>query len=68
MRRMPSRTQRRNTAYRNRQIPRFGQLDRGMESRATDTLTGLAIDLGSSVEVPFRPGEFGGAYLDRLLR
>jgi hypothetical protein len=31
------------------------------------TLTGLAIDLGGSVNLPFRPDNLGPAYLDELL-
>jgi hypothetical protein len=67
MRRMPLRTQRRNTAYLNRQNSRFSQLDRGLDDQATDALTGLAIDLGGLVDQRFRPGDFGAAYLNELL-
>jgi hypothetical protein len=31
----------------------------------TETLTGLAIDLGGSLDLGFRPGDTGAAYLDR---
>jgi hypothetical protein len=66
MRRMPLRTQRRNTAYLNRPDSRFGQLDREPDGQALSTWTGLAIDLGGLVDQRFRPGAFGGAYLDEL--
>jgi len=64
---MPTRTQRRNTAYLNRRISRFGQLYRSLEDQATGAFTGLAIDLGGSVEPPLRPDDLGSAYLDQLL-
>jgi hypothetical protein len=35
---------------------------------AAATWTGLAIDLGGSLERRFRPGDLGAAYLDGLLR
>jgi hypothetical protein len=67
MRRMPPTTQRRNTAYLNRQISRFGQLDRDLHGPSGVTLTGLAFDLGGSLKQRFRPDEIGTAYLDQLL-
>ena len=67
MLRMPPRTQRRNTAYLNRQIPRSGQLDRDLEDQATDSLTGLAIDLGGSIKLRLRLDDPSAAYLDQPL-
>jgi hypothetical protein len=63
MRRMPLRTQRRNTPYLNGRIPRFGPLDRGINDQALMPSTGLAIDLDGSFEQRFRPDDFGVAYL-----
>ena len=64
---MPPLTQRRNAAYLNRPIPRFGALDRDPEAQALRTWTGLAVYLGGSVERRLRPTDLGAAYLDRLL-
>ena len=61
---MPPPTQRRNTAYLNRQNSRTGQLDRGMKDQATDSLTGLAIDLEGSVDWRLRPDALRAPYLD----
>ena len=63
MRRMPTRTQRRNTAYLNRPISRFGPLDRGPRGPGTVAQTGLAIYLGDSVDFGCRPGDGGAFYL-----
>jgi hypothetical protein len=64
---MPPSTQRRNTAYLNRQNPRMGQPDRDTGWPGTLTWTGLAIDLWGSLKQRFRPDELGVAYLDELL-
>ena len=63
---MPLRTQRRNTAYLNHRIPRFGKLDRDLDGRAPMPWTGLEIDLDGSVDRLFRPDELGASYLDGL--
>jgi hypothetical protein len=51
---MPPTTQRRNTAYLNRRVSRFGRQDRDLDDQ-TPIIPGLAIDLGGSVERLFRP-------------
>jgi len=54
---MPTLPQRRNAAYLNHQIQRFGALDRGLDGQALSRRTGLAIDLGarsSNVSDPAR--------------
>jgi hypothetical protein len=64
MRRMPPATQRRNSAYLNRLISRFGR-DKPPPGRlGTANCPGLAIDLGCLVDGRFRPDEVGSAYLD----
>ena len=60
---MPSPAQRRNTAYLNRLISRFGQLDRVLDDQGPRALTGLAIDLGGSLKRRLRPDRGGLAYL-----
>jgi hypothetical protein len=61
---MHSLPQRRNAAYLNRGISRFGQLGRDLDNQALQRSTGLAIDLDGSLKQPFRPDEPGGAYLE----
>jgi len=51
-----------------RLIPRFGALDRGPGQARAATWTGLAIDLGGSVEIGCRLADRGVAYLGELLR
>jgi hypothetical protein len=60
---MPPTTQRRNTAYLNRADWRFGGEDRALHAQAPRHWTGLAIDLGGSVELRFRPDELSGLCL-----
>jgi hypothetical protein len=60
---MPPATQRRNTAYLNRPISRTGQLDRELEDQAPRPQTGLAIDLGDSIDPHFRPDDPGRCLL-----
>ena len=64
---MPPLPQRRNAAYLNRRISRFGWLDRELKGLGTDAWTGLALDLGGSLEQHDRPDDLGVAYLDGLL-
>jgi len=64
MRRMPPLPQRRNAAYLNRRISRFGRVDRGMKNQELMSYPGLAIDLAGSLDQRFRPGALGAAYLD----
>ena len=63
---MPPLPQRRNAAYLNRRISRFGWLDRELKGLGTDAWTGLALDLGGSLEQHDRPDDLGVAYLDGL--
>ena len=64
MRRMPPQHQRRNRAYLNRQIHRDLALGRAIRDCLAATQTGLAIDLGGSLERRFRTDDVGAAYLD----
>ena len=61
---MPPLTQRRNTAYLNRMNHRSAGAGRGVHVQAPPTWTGLAIDLGGSLQQRFRPDDLGVAYLD----
>jgi hypothetical protein len=64
---MPLLTQRRNTAYLNRANPRLGELRRELDGKDPPPWTGLAIDLGGSLDQRFRPDKIGVTYLDELL-
>jgi hypothetical protein len=61
---MPPPAQRRNTAYLNRQNSRFAWAAWNLDGPALPPSTGLAIDLGGSVEQQSRPDNVGAVYLD----
>ena len=59
--RMPPTTQRRNTAYLNRANHRDSRPGRGSWPCEPASESGLAIDLGGSLEQRFRPADIAGA-------
>jgi hypothetical protein len=64
---MPPLPQRRNGAYLNRRILAIWRARPRPGRPGTETKTGLAIDLGGSGELRFRPTDGGAAYLDEPL-